>query len=60
MVFDKLTASSSPSSNTETKDDASDAAGPAGGKRETLAARAQRIIGKALETESSVTPDNGR
>lgn len=58
MSTDKHKANSSPSSGNDTKDEFSDSASPAAGKRETLAARAQRIIGKVLETEPAAAPDN--
>lgn len=57
MAFNKQ-SSSSPSSANETANDSSEAAGPIAGRRETLAARAQRFIGKVLETEPTSTSDS--
>ena len=59
MISRKHKAISSPSSGNDTKDELSDPASPATGKRETLAARAQRIIGKVLDTEPAVVTDTG-
>jgi len=59
MTTNKQKPNSSPSSGNDTKDEFSDSASPVAGKRETLAARAQRIIGKVLETEPAAAPDNG-
>ena len=57
MAFNKQ-SSSSPSSANETANDSSEAAGTSAGRRETLAARAQRFIGKVLETEPTSVSDH--